>query len=305
MDFQTPSGIRTTGGSAHKTFDPVRVLHGHADLWQVAGPIETHSPFFGPHELKTRLSISVVSHGQSSLVTNLFDDIRQCCYSTNLEVVLTLNVPEVLPFQLTDFPFPITVIRNLRPKGFGENHNAAFNVSHGNIFCVLNPDIRLASNPFEALISCLEDVSVGVAAPMVVASDGSTEDSARRFPTPWKILLKVLGCRSRVPEYSLGGTAIYPDWVGGMFMLFRRETFKAIGGFDERYFLYYEDVDLCARLGLAGYQVLFSPQAVVVHDARRTSHRSLKYLKWHVSSMARFFLSYPFWATAWRRFVGR
>ena len=77
---------------------------------------------------------------------------------------------------------------------------------------------------------------------------------------------------------------LYPDWVGGMFMLFSREMFSAIRGFDERYFLYYEDVDLCARLTLRGYKVCLTPKSKVIHQAQRTSHRNLRYLRWHLSA---------------------
>ena len=62
------------------------------------------------------------------------------------------------------------------------------------------------------------------------------------------------------PDYEIGTADLHPDWVAGMFMLFRRETFAAVGGFDERYFLYYEDVDLCTRLALAGKRVVYCPR---------------------------------------------
>jgi GT2 family glycosyltransferase len=74
-------------------------------------------------------------------------------------------------------------------------------------------------------------------------------------------------------------------------MLFPRQVFEQLHGFDERYFLYYEDVDMCGRLQLAGYKVAVCPQAQIVHHAQRSSHRSLKYLRWHLASMLRFFFS--------------
>jgi hypothetical protein len=82
-----------------------------------------------------------------------------------------------------------------------------------------------------------------------------------------------------------------PDWVAGMFMLFPRDVFLKIGGFDERYFLYYEDVDLCARLTLADYKILLCSTVSVIHDARRSSHKNLRYMRLHSTSMLRFFLS--------------
>ena len=73
-----------------------------------------------------------------------------------------------------------------------------------------------------------------------------------------------------------------------MFMVFRTGVFKELGGFDERYFLYYEDVDLCLRLRHAGYEVILLPQVSAIHDARRQSHRNLRYLVIHASSLLRF-----------------
>jgi len=74
-------------------------------------------------------------------------------------------------------------------------------------------------------------------------------------------------------------------------MMFPRSVFSLLQGFDERYFLYYEDVDICARLNLAGFPVAVLPECTVVHHAQRSSHRSLRYLRWHISSMMRFFMS--------------
>ena len=141
---------------------------------------------------------------------------------------------------------------------------------------------------------------MGVVAPLVVAENGEMEDSARRFPTPFKILCKAFGgCKGS--DYAVKNEIIFPDWVGGMFMLFRRGVFEKLGGFDERYFLYYEDVDLCARLRLQGYEVALCPDAKVIHHAHRSSHTSLKFMNWHLTSMARFFCSSPFVKICWRR----
>ena len=240
--------------------------------------------------MKELLSISVVSHRQMALISELMQDIHENCSNLNIELILTLNLSEDLVLHAQDFFFPVKVIKNLAPKGFGANHNQAFKQACGQHFCVVNPDIRFDSDPFSLLLSQMKDPAVGVIAPLVVGITGEPEDSARRFPTPAIILAKVLG-HGRVSDYSLVTREIEPDWVGGMFMMFPRQVFERLHGFDERYFLYYEDVDLCGRLQLAGYKVRVCPQAQVVHHAQRSSHRSLKYLRWHLASMMRFFLS--------------
>jgi GT2 family glycosyltransferase len=73
-----------------------------------------------------------------------------------------------------------------------------------------------------------------------------------------------------------------------MFVMFRREAFDAVRGFDERYFMYFEDADICRRLWSRGLKVLYVPAATVVHDARRRSHRDPQHLRWHLRSALRF-----------------
>jgi len=237
-----------------------------------------------------QVSVSVVSHGQGGLVDALLRDLSACA-KTAIEVLLTVNIPETLPFEPGQVGLPVRVQINPEPRGFGANHNAAFTRSSGRYFCVMNPDIRLESDPFPSLLACLQEPGAGVAAPLIRSPAGEIEDSARRFPTPWAILKKALRLSPEI-EYPVSGVQpVYPDWVAGMFMLFARDVFAEIGGFDERYFLYYEDVDLCARLAGRGRQAVLCPAAVAVHEARRQSRRSLRYMRWHLSSMLRFFVS--------------
>jgi GT2 family glycosyltransferase len=245
------------------------------------------------------ISVSIVIHYQAHLVKQLLTDFRTYC-SNAIEVLLTMNVKEDLLFNPGDFDFPLRLIVNEKAKGFGANHNAAFEQSESPYFCIMNPDIRLMDNPFPSLIKCCNNHDIGVVAPLIVDPHGKIEDSARRFPTPVSILKKSLyfdGSR----DDGTAAERIDPDWVAGMFMLFSRERFKEIGGFDKRYFLYYEDVDLCARLFLSGYQIIFCPSVKVIHEARRTSHRNLTYLRWHVSSAFRFFTSKVFFEAAKRK----
>lgn len=239
----------------------------------------------------SEVSISVVSHGQAKLVDLLLRDLSLHS-KTAIEVLLTVNVPEALPFDPTRFAFPVRLLSNAKPRGFGANHNAAFRKCKGKHFCVMNPDIRLEGDPFPALLACLEDPQAGIVAPLIRNPAGAIEDSARHFPTPWGILKKALRASPEIEYPVAGAEPLYPDWVAGMFMLVASGVFADIGGFDERYFLYYEDVDLCARLARCGRRVVLCPGAIVVHDARRQSRRNLRYVRWHLLSMLRFFLSH-------------
>jgi hypothetical protein len=236
------------------------------------------------------LTVSVVSHGQGGLVDSLLEDLDRCCDPGSLEVVLTLNIPEPLTFKESDFRFPLTVIGNPRPKGFGANHNAAFRTASGDGYCVMNPDVRFFRDPFEPLRPRLENPRVGVAAPLVTDPAGRVEDNARRMPTPAGILRRIFG-GMRDDEYDVGHPLVEPDWVAGIFMLFPAHVFRETGGFDERYHMYCEDVEFCTRLRLLGYRIVQDRSVRVVHDARRDSHRKWNPLVWHVRSLTRFFLS--------------
>lgn len=241
-----------------------------------------------------RITLSVVSHGQGHLIESLFRDLKYCC-GPGIEVTLTLNLPEELPFDPMAMPFKVRTIRNRQPKGFGDNHNSAFESGCTEHFCVINPDIRLRKNPFPVLLDVLNNPEIGVVAPLILDSRLEITDSARKFPTFFLIAKKLL--RKKIDaDYLITDQIIYPDWVAGMFMLFHRNVFKAMNGFDKDYFLYYEDVDLCERLQLAGYRVALCPGATAIHDAQRTSHRNLRYLRWHLGSMLRFF-----WLSACRK----
>lgn len=247
------------------------------------------------------ISISIVSHNQGSLVNTLLNNLTHYGDPTCIEVILTLNVPELLPIEVENAPYTITVVKNVTPKGFGANHNAAFRLAKGNRFCVLNPDIRLNDNPFPILLNEMEPQGAAVISPAVLSLTGKLEDSVRRFPTLSSLAGKILGGDDGRYPFVIGDETFSADWVGGMFMLFQSDYFKRVGGFDEHFFLYYEDVDICARLWNAGGRVLACPQVQVIHDARRTSRRNFRYLRWHVTSMLRYLLKH--WGRLPRRAV--
>ena len=256
-----------------------------------------------PASAAVQLSISIVSHAQMPLVLALLADLHALQADTQLEVLLTLNTCEEVPANLHDFAFPIKLLRNPQPQGFSANHNRAFAQAQGGYFCVLNPDIRLQQNPFAALIRACSSPGVAIVAPTITNSSGQYEDSARKFPTPWRITQRLLNGR-RLRDYTSPADAFEPDWVAGMFMLLRAPVYQELGGFDERYFLYLEDVDLCARARLLGLRTVQLPLNGVVHDAQRKSQRDPKYRRWHLMSMLRFFCSAVFLRLQWQRLAG-
>jgi N-acetylglucosaminyl-diphospho-decaprenol L-rhamnosyltransferase len=231
------------------------------------------------------VTLSVVSHEQHALVDALISDLAGIDAPELARVVLTQNLPEIPPVTSRTRSPQVEVIRNRVPLGFGMNHNAAFRKCDTEYFAVVNPDIALMGNPFPALLTALR-AGAGVAAPAVLEPDGRLADTARRIITPAELI------RRRLPNYA---APEFPRWFAGMFLLFRSDAFTAVKGFDEGFFMYCEDFDICARLRLAGWPLAYVPQVQVVHAAQQLSHRSLRHLRWHISSLSRMWASSNYW----------
>ena len=236
------------------------------------------------------ITISIVSHGHGQMIGALLGDLAR--FPEVTRVLLTYNVREE-PVRVPSSLISRTEITdNAAPLGFAANHNAAFKRSNTEFFCVLNPDIRLPQNPFPVLLRSIKSPGVALTAPAVVNPDGRLECTARRFPSPLDLILKLFGMYSGGVRFEIGAPPVRPDWVAGMFLLLDSRVFAQVGGFDEAFHMYYEDVDLCARLLKGNHDLVICPETSVVHDARRTSHRHPKFMAWHLRSMMRYFTRY-------------
>lgn len=239
------------------------------------------------------VSVSIVSHGQGALISPLLSQLAEC--EQVRQVILTRNLPGdeiVVPDDLSEH---VCWIDNVEPKGFAANHNQAARRASEPYLCVLNPDIRFEGNPFPRLIDALTQTgeSCALVAPLVRSPAGGVEDSVRRYPTLIGLGLKLFGISDGRVTVNCENAWTDVDWVAGMFMLFRVRDFRHLGGFDGAFFMYYEDVDLCERFHRAGGTVRVCPQVAVIHEAQRASRRNFRHMRWHLSSMARYFRKYP------------
>ncbi len=246
-------------------------------------------------DIRRDIHISIVSHNHEDMIHALLRNMADFPSSSRMQFTIVLNVPGSSFLLPESLPFPVSILKNQVQKGFSENHNRAFRqppiAKERKYFAVLNPDVRLQSEVFIPLIERLElDQNIGVVAPQVQNMHAMLEDSARELPTTWRLILKVFGRRGAW-KYSTGEGEIQPDWIAGMFMLFRAHVFHSLGGFDERYFLYYEDVDICSRIWLEGFSVQLYPHLFIIHDGQRKSWRNIQFLRWHLASMRQFLSS--------------
>ncbi len=233
------------------------------------------------------ITVSIVSHNHGSMVNELIKTLLQCDSVT--KIILTRNVPETIPAIAGE---RIVLIENRSPRGFGANHNTAFRRSDAPYFCVLNPDIEFPNDPFPALINTLEDQNAALVGPQILSQDGYVEDSIRHFPTLRSLALKLLLKDEGRYAVAQDAKLIFPEWIAGMFMLFRSADYEDVRGFDERYYLYYEDVDICARLQQAGKKIVADLSVNVTHNARRKSRKDLRHMRWHFTSMLRYLWAY-------------
>ncbi|AVP59157.1 glycosyl transferase [Pulveribacter suum] len=215
----------------------------------------------------------------------MLQDLAGLCAGSVTRVVLTLNqADEPPPFpEDQSWPFALQLRRNARPLGFGANHNRALAGAAEAFVCVLNPDVRLQPQAGDAL-AALRAVAcrpgVGCAYPAQVDAQGRVQDSERALPTPaalWR-------------RRAMGRSEARVDWVNAACLVLPRAAWADVRGFDERYYMYCEDVDLSLRLRLAGWRLERAPVAVV-HAGQRASHRRLAHLAWHLRSLLRLWCS--------------
>jgi GT2 family glycosyltransferase len=242
-------------------------------------------------------TISIVSHGHGELLRALLRDLEAQADIGQWLVLVTLNIPE--DFDPGAYPgLRIRVIGNAVPKGFGANHNAANQQAEGPLLLIVNPDIRMTASDSLARIAADADArhAPALRAPVVVNSSGAREDSVRGNMTPWSLFVRVIGRRRGVPAVRTPANESGRFfWIAGMFLIVDRRVFADLGGFDERFFMYCEDYDLCARMVNSGHRIAVLPDVVVIHDAQRASHRSWKHLRWHLAGLMKVWTSRTYW----------
>ncbi|MFM8575297.1 MAG: glycosyltransferase family 2 protein, partial [Limnohabitans sp.] len=136
---------------------------------------------------------------------------------------------------------------------------------------------------------------VGLLCPMQVDAQAQPQDFARCLMTPWGLASRALRRMLGAAPSGVAPSVAEADWVNGACMVWRSQAFAALQGFDERYFMYCEDTDICLRLQLAGWRMQ-AADLTVVHDARRNTARSMRHLAWHLRSMLRLWCSKAYWA---------
>lgn len=222
--------------------------------------------------------ISVVSHSQKELIRSLLSDIEDIKNITDLAitVIVTENIEEGLQTLI----LPEHNLRtNLQPRGFGQNHNLAFESVASEVFIIINPDVRIPKlDGLIKFVRSLEGSEKLVASPCIATSDGDVTDFYRYPLTFFNLLRRRFGMQEKGMQ----------TWFSGAFLVIPSAFYRQLGGFDENYYMYVEDCDLCMRAIHADGNLEVIDDFLVHHDAQRSSHHSLKPFRMHVSSILYF-----------------
>ncbi|OQW94400.1 MAG: glycosyl transferase [Beggiatoa sp. IS2] len=229
--------------------------------------------------MKTALDISIV------IVSFNTRDILRECLQTLIKEANTLNhevividnasIDKSAEMVATEFP-TVQLIRSPINLGFAAANNLGFAQAKGRYIILLNSDAFLTAQALTKALTFMEThPNVGMGGARLIGKDGAWQPSARIFPSLLNHLLTISGLSTKYAKSRFFGRvdrtwanpaqAAAVDWVPGAFAIIRRSVLETVGYFDEQFFLYYEEVDLCKRIKTAGHEIWYLPEVVVVH----------------------------------------
>jgi N-acetylglucosaminyl-diphospho-decaprenol L-rhamnosyltransferase len=222
------------------------------------------------------LAVIVVSHDQARWLPRCLPTVLERADGLSLDLVVVDNgtTRETAELVGRDFPQARTIVSE--NHGFAHANNAGLASTDGRWVLFLNPDTELLDGSLAELVAELDRrPGVGVAGVRQVDADGALTPTVRNFPTPARALGDALGLERlpgrpdwlgerdvRLDRYD---RELEIDWTIGSFLLARREAIDDVGGFDERFFLYSEEVDLCLRVHRAGWKIVHVPTLTILH----------------------------------------
>jgi len=220
-----------------------------------------------------KFSVLIVNYASWPLTLRCIESLQATGYE-DFEIVVVDN-DRVAPPEL---PPPARLIRNKENVGFARAHNRGIAASTGELIVLINPDTVVERSFFEHLNRFFEmDPKVGVAGPRILDSEGELQLSARREISALSGLLgrtsllthlfpKSSLVRSQFPAVTDQTRPAPVDWVSGACMVIRRAALGEFGPLDERFFMYFEDADLCRRARAAGWLVYYLPHVEIIHQ---------------------------------------
>jgi GT2 family glycosyltransferase len=226
------------------------------------------------------LSVIVVTHNRTKLTLATLCSARQAMGELRVQWIAVDSgssdgTPEAIESAYPD----IEVLRESN-IGFAAANNRGLDRVRGRYTLLLNPDVEIVGGTFGKLLATLDaQPEIGVASVIQNAPDGSLQYSIRNFPSPWLALGEAIAAsswtplrrwREEEPRTALYNTQVAVDWMVGAFLIARAEALTEVGGLDERFFLYSEEIDWCYRFHQAGWKVAHLPVMTITHHTGAT-----------------------------------
>jgi GT2 family glycosyltransferase len=234
------------------------------------------------------LSIIILSFNTLDITRKCLSCIEQFRPDVHHEVLVVDNASRDRSAEMVEREFPwVTLIRLQKNKGFAGGNNEGICRASGRYILLLNSDAFIAQGVIDSTLAYMQDhPSAGVLGCLLTNPDGSRQPSARMLPGHMNKFFVMTGLTARFHRSRLFGRVDYSwwdhshprpvGWVVGAYFLIRREVLDGIGMLDERYFLYFEEIDFCRAAAKAGWDVIFYPHARVVHLGGQSAIQSEK-----------------------------
>lgn len=228
------------------------------------------------------VSIVIVNYKTKGLLKYCLKGIERAAPSLSFEVIVVDNSRDGSAEMIKECFRNVRCIESSRNLGFAAGNNLGIVKASGKYILILNPDIVVLPRAIDEMHSFLErHPEVGILGPQLINPDKSIQYSCARFPTHWipafrrTPLGKLPGAQEAIRHYLMMDfdhqETRAVDWLLGACLMVRRSAFDQVGLLDERFFLYFEDVDWCRRFWEAGFQVVYYPKAKMVHYHQRLS----------------------------------
>jgi GT2 family glycosyltransferase len=248
------------------------------------------------------LSVIILNWNTHDELSNSLRAIFAQPHRRAIEIIVADNASNDGSAQMVVGEFPQTrLLQHPRNLGFGGGNNAAVPATSGRYVLFLNSDTIVTDGALDALVDFADATpDAGIIGPKLLNQDGSLQYSCRHFPNLGTGFFRNTPLGRLFPgnhfnrDYLMRdfdhNTVRDVDWVSGAAMLIRREALKATGGFDEAFYMYCDDVDLCYRVHKAGWRVVYYPDSVIYHLIGRSSDRVPTRMTYHFhKSMYRFY----------------
>jgi len=233
------------------------------------------------------LSIIIVNYNVKEFLQNLLHSIEKATGNISKEIIIIDNASDDGSVEVIKEKFPsVNLIKNKINVGFGKANNQGLKIAQGKYFLFINPDCIVSEDTFDKMISFFDNhKDCGLAGCKILNSDGTLQLACRRsFPGPWTSFTKVTGLSNIFPKskifarYNLTyldeNKTNEVDAISGSFMMIRKEVYEKTGGFDEQFFMYGEDLDLCYRVQKNGYKVYYVHNTQIIHYKGESTKRS-------------------------------